>query len=213
MPVAPPFLLPFPITMADTLRVLCLGHSFVRRAQNFMQINGLGNLTLPEEHFTVQLLGRGGARQSDLLELFANCSNTPDLVILDIGTNDLVDVSHVSQAIQLADNVYQTAQSLLAKGVSRVIILEVLPRSTRGRHGAAQAFTTHARSYNRHIQASVQRHREHVPIFFWYHAGMSYKAEQFLSDGVHLNRDGNYKYIKSIKRAVITHRPALRPAH
>ena len=48
-----------------------------------------------------------------------------------IGTNDLVDVSHVSEAIKLADNVYQTAQALLAKGVSRVIILEVLPRSKR----------------------------------------------------------------------------------
>ena len=141
--------------MADTLKVLCLGHSFVRRAQNFMQINGLGNLTLPEEHFTVHMSGLSGARQSDLLELFVNCLHTPDLVILDIGTNDLVDVSHVSAATKLADNVYQTAQALLAKGVSRVIILEVLPRSTRGRHGATQAFTTHARSYNRYIQALV----------------------------------------------------------
>ena len=48
-----------------------------------------------------------------------------------IGTNDLVDVSHLSEAIKLADNVYQTAQALLAKGVSWVIILEVLPRSKR----------------------------------------------------------------------------------
>ena len=178
-----------------------------------MQINGLSNLTLPEEHFTVHMSGLSGARQPDLLELFVDCLHTPDLVILDIGTNDLVDVSHVSEATKLADNVYHTAQALLAKGVSRVIILEVLPRSTKGRYGATQAFTTHARSYNRHIQALVQRHREQVPVFFWYHAGMSYKAEQFLSDGVHLNKDGIYKYIKSIKRAVITHRPALRPAH
>ena len=109
--------------MADTLKVLCLGHNFIRRAQNFMQISRLSNLTLPEEHFTVHMSGLSGARQPDLLELFVNCFHTTDLVILDIGTNDLVDVSHVSEVTKLADNVYHTAQSLLAKGVSRVIIL------------------------------------------------------------------------------------------
>ena len=31
--------------------------SSVRGAQNFMQISGLGYLTLPEQHFTVHMLG------------------------------------------------------------------------------------------------------------------------------------------------------------
>ena len=196
--------------MADPIRVTVLGHSFVRRAHKFTQDKQIDNLYLPPEHFTLQMLGQGGANWSDLMDMFERCSSEPELVIIDIGTNDLAGVTQLYQAHQVVVNVFQVARTLISRGVSRVIVLQVLPRSSAGRY-ADPLFSNYAHAYNDCMKMLIYQSKSSVPIFFWYHSGMSYKADPFLSDGLHLNEAGNYKYIRSIKRAVLKHRPALRP--
>ena len=61
--------------MADPIRVTVLGHSFVRRAHKFTQDKQIDNLYLPPEHFTLQMLGQGGAHWSDLMDMFERCSS------------------------------------------------------------------------------------------------------------------------------------------
>ena len=194
--------------MAARTSVLVLGHSFVRRAFDYMQTKDLRNLNLPSEHFIVTFSGRGGASLDVMSALYTDCGFTPDLVILDIGTNDLASVTCTRQATNIASRAFDFALHLIAQGVKHVVILEVLPRM--GGHYWTPAFAPHAKAYNRHILALVYHHKDPTPISFWFHAGLASNPDYFAADGVHLSDSGTSKYIKSLKRAILKFRAAPR---
>lgn len=166
-----------------------------------MQNNRIRNLDLPLPNFNVTMQGRGGAYVRDLAALYSNCEVTPHLAVIDIGTNDLSMVNSTQQATNVAKSVFDFATSLVARGVKKVVILEVLPRTRYGRHGAPRSFNSLVQAYNSQIQALVCQNN--VPISYWFHADLSSQAESFITDGVHLTNDGISRYLRSLKRAIL----------
>ena len=89
--------------------VLVLGHSFVKRADNFISLGNEGvtyNLGLSDATFC--FMGVSGLQVAGLKDLKSTVSETsPDFIILDIGTND---IANGSDPIQLARQLYTIAQ-------------------------------------------------------------------------------------------------------
>ena len=189
--------------MGDShLEVLVLGHSFVTRAERHLLSKGDNNCAMHPGSHNVVLKGRSGAHIRDIIPLFQQRSVTPHLVIIDIGTNDLTNNRITTHS--LANQVYSTAKHLIDHyGVERVVILEVLPRTTWGRHGAPISFAGRVSRYNAMIRSLVFRGKLSVPVTFWYHPGLSISPDTFILDGVHLNPSGLAKYIKSIRRLIL----------
>ena len=137
-----------PSSGCNSTRVLIMGHSFVRRADQYLRNKRIRNLHLPLSEFSVTLQGRGGAYACHLPELYDKCNVTPDMVVIDIGTNDLSMVKTDDEATNVAKRVYAFANTLVARGVKQVVILEVLPRTRPGRHGAPRSFDSLVASFN-----------------------------------------------------------------
>ena len=119
--------------MANRIRTLCIGHSFIRRADKYLQRHSVHNLNLPTQYHSVSFLSRSGTHISDILPLFDTCASNPDVVIIDVGTNDLVSDTPVQA---LAANLFKVAKTILKSGVKRIIILETLDRTPGSQRGA-----------------------------------------------------------------------------
>ena len=154
------------------------------------------NLKLPSQFHSVKFLGRGGAHISDIPLLFETRCATPDLVILDIGTNDLASLTPTQT---LAVNVFKAAESMLKAGVKRIVILETLYRTPVGKHGAPPLFNTRVRQLNSQLKSLI---KNHIHMEYWYHKGLASRITNYLSDGVHLNVEGTRKYVRSLRQAV-----------
>jgi hypothetical protein len=183
--------------MAAT-RTLVVGHSFVTRAKTFTEDHSMLNLNLSPRYHVVDFVGRGGAQIQDVLTLFAARPADPDLVIVDIGTNDL---SGTISPISLANDLWDIAKTLLTTGVKRVILLGPVYRAAEGRHAAPDQFNEHVRIFNRALQMTIKG--SSLPVHFWYHRGLSAQVTAYITDGVHLNSAGVQKYLRSLRRAVM----------
>ena len=189
--------------------VLIIGHSFVQRAATHMENKGIRNLYLPCNDFTVTLQGRGGAYAHNLPELYDSCDITPHLALIDIGTNDLSNFNTTQQATKVAQRVFDFGCTLVERGVKYVIILEILPRACHGRYSAPPFFSTLVQAYNWHIQELIHQNNESVPISYWFHSALASKTESYIKDGVHLNNGGISRYLRSLKKAILTYSAVL----
>jgi lysophospholipase L1-like esterase len=187
-----------PSTTCDPVKTLILGHSFVARANDYIIERGMGNLNLPTSYHDVQLYGKGGAKITDLDCMYRRGPGNSDLVIIDIGTNDLTGARSIDQ---LTSELIDSAEKILASGVKRVIILGVLSRTTRGRHRAGPGFNDRVKAFNKLLQCRMIRSGR--AIHFWYHKGLSSRVEAFIQDGVHLSPDGLAKYVRSLRRVIM----------
>ena len=152
--------------MVDShLEVLVLGHSFVSRAERHLLSKGDNNCSMNPRAHQVVLKGKGGAHVPDIMPLFHQRSVTPHLVIIDIGTNDLTNLRFTTHS--LARQVFSTAKRIIQQyGVKQVVILEVLPRTTWGRHGAPVSFSGRVARYNSIIRSLVFQYKNEVPVSF-----------------------------------------------
>ena len=190
---------------------LFLGHSFVRRASQHLLSSNQSNLNLPLATHDVMFQFRGGAHIADIMHLYRKAPNfNPDIVVIDIGTNDLFNFTN-TPSHSLALQLFDTARHLVQHcGVRHVIILEVLPRTTWGRFGAPQSFSSRVARFNTMLKSLVSQHQESTPISFWFHKGILADVSQFILDGCHLNPAGMTKYLKSVRRAILFQTRALR---
>ena len=203
--------------MADhpVLHFLILGHSFITRSDKHLSQtssdNHLHNFTLPRVSHDVNMQGRSGAHAGDMFPLFQTCFSYPDVVIIDVGTNDLTDGRLPVHTLALP--IFNIARRLTRfAGVKRVVLMEILPRTTWGRHGAPVSFSRRVTQYNTMLKSLIFQYKDQVPVTFWFHKGMASNIENFISDGVHLNSLGMIKYIKSVRRAILkTSRIIRRP--
>ena len=142
------FLLTSSSNMADPiLHFLVLGHSFVTRAERSLLSISDDNFTLPRVSHQVKLQGCSGAHVYDIMPLYRHCSFFADVVILDIGTNDLLDRHVLPHTLAL--QVFDIARRLSSyAGIKHVIILEALPRTTWGKYGAPVSFSHKVSQYN-----------------------------------------------------------------
>ena len=176
-------------------KVLILGHSFIRRLGQFVDKRPQLNYHfMLEESATFKWHGVGGRTvaktiKSDLhvIESFA-----PDIVVLQLGTNDLsrLDPLVVGSAIEDLVRILHDSHN-----VKLVCVCQTIYR------GSDPAFNVRVRALTKFLKILL----EPLPYsFFWGHRGFWNTTQRFLArDGVHLNRLGQYKLYRSLRGAVL----------
>ncbi len=178
--------------------ILMLGHSFVHRLARFARDRGCPNMTLDPSLYSIAYLSEGGMRMSGLVnQVAAIRRNRPQVVFMEIGTNDLA--SGVSPD-SLAQEVKRFAVYLLQhENVKRVIVSQVTFRA-EGSPRTPKDFNRTVTAYN----ATIHKLLKNVDgVKFWRHRNMWAHWQQLLSDGVHFNDTGNRRYYNSVRGAII----------
>ena len=175
-------------------RVLILGHSFIRRLREHItssQDNGytakLGILT-PE--FFCKWHGVGGRTIAKVVKYDLGVVKDfgPDIIILQLGSNDLVDSTALTVGSDIEDLVVLLHDHYK---VDLICVCQTLRRSS-----LEVMFNKNVSLLTRYLKAVL----EPIPYaFFWSHRGFWTTKSQFLSrDGVHLNGGGQHKLYRNI---------------
>ena len=177
--------------------VLILGHSFVRRLSSDLSSNFDARAA---EHFhllgnaSIHLHGVGGRTVKTLCRYdFGAVSNIkPDIIILEIGTNDLV----ANRPEVVGSEIDDLVQLLLQFYSVRVIgVCEVIPRVR------APFFNNAAPILNQYLHDVLELRPN---VFSWRHSGFSNPTvSPYLRDGVHLNPRGQYSLYRSYRGAIL----------
>ena len=181
--------------------VLILGHSFVKRLKSDIE-TGFdsrvdGNFNLHGSAF-VHMFGVGGRTFSKLQAHDLNVISrlAPDVVILEIGTNDLSQSGPEVVASEI-----EVLVSLLREKYSvRVIgVCQVIPRGQS--YAGFQSFNIKVPVLHQCLSALL----EHIDnVFCWYHKGFSNLSQTRLThDGVHLDPLGQYFLYRSYRGAIL----------
>ena len=180
---------------------LILGHSFVRRLKRDLEL-GFDSRAASDFnlHGTASVHFHGvGDRTVQTIEendLHVVRDLAPDIVILEIGTNDLSLALPQTVGSQIEEFV-----RLLRRDYSvRVIgVCGVIPRGISVPH--AMAFLDHATLLNHYVSIVLE---EFPTVFCWSHAEFnSPHKDLHLRDGVHVNPTGQYLLYRSYRGAII----------
>ncbi|XP_061192392.1 uncharacterized protein LOC133200619 [Saccostrea echinata] len=196
-----------------TLKVLILGHSFIRRFENFVSISSdhrvTPNLNLNSEELQIFYLGYGGASLAQIRAQGTRYVRNlrPDVVLLQAVSNDLCrrntsveDIFH-----ELADFVIYFRD---AEDVKKVVVLQTLHRIPPTRrirfHVDTEWFNKIVDELNRRMSNYLQN-VEGAAFFrlsgFWC---PNNQRTAFLADGVHLNNQGNKKYYNNLRAVIVS---------
>ena len=180
--------------------VLILGHSFVKRICHDLDINAIpGAYANFDLHGTasVRLHGIGGRTVAKLrkYDLHVVRSLSPDIVILEIGTNDLS--VHGPEVVGSA--IDELVELLRVNFSVRVVVVcEIISRGSSNTR--AENFNASAKVLNRYVRA-VLEHQTNV--FTWQHRGfINPYRNLLLPDGVHVNPAGQYCLYRSYRGAI-----------
>ena len=177
-------------------RVLILGHSFIRRLREFISSNSNDcnvNFRLADSVVT-RWHGVGGRTVAKTLQfdLPTVSSFGPDIVILQLGSNDLVTFSPLRVGSIIEDFVRLLHTSY---GVKLVCVCQTLRRDN------AAVFNSKVGLLTRYLWVVL----EPLPYaIFWGHRGFwKARANFYAPDGIHLNGLAQYKLYKSLRGAVL----------
>ena len=179
------------------LRILILGHSFIRRLHVFLRQNFnevfARNLHIDGD-LSIKWHGIGGRTISKVIrhdlgivEKFA-----PEIVVIQLGTNDLSSLSAVETGSALEDLSRLLHESY---GVQRVCVCQTIFRSN------APLFNRQVKLLTKYLKVVL----EPIPyVLYRRHRGFWNCKSRFLTrDGVHLNHFGQYKSFRSLRGAVL----------
>ena len=175
-------------------KVMILGHSFVRRFHCDLEkhFDARAKRDFDLSTVNVRLFGTGGRTVAKInhFDLKTVARFSPDVVILEVGTNDLSDKPPETVGSEIDD----LAVKLINEFSVRVVgICNVIPR-------ADQNFSEKAELLNRYLSVVVDNPR----VFTWRHKGLNSPKHSVLSvDGVHLNPYGQYLLYRSYRGAVL----------
>lgn len=177
------------------VKVLLVGHSFVKRAERDIKSNPAMDLNFrfkPEE-VEVRIHGVGGrtARKIKEQDLHVIQRFSPEIVILEIGTNELAKKS----SPLVAEDIKALVKTILAQGsVKLVSVNQVIFRQ------GDQSFNQRVEALNYQLTLPGE-----LPsgAFFWKHVGLWFTAGHLLPDGVHLNPLGTKRIYRSWRGAMV----------
>jgi hypothetical protein len=175
---------------AAPLKVVVLGHSFVKRA---MEHTLLQNLSLSTETHKIFLIGLSGGKAYDLWEYMDQIQAIgPAPGILDIGTNALIHIAP-EQLVNLMGKI--TTHMIKHCQVKSVVCLQVLPRNKSGKFVASAVFRNNIKNYNSLLWVKVYQHhtcsQNPSPLKSWFHKGLRANISEFIAvDVCHLNQEG-----------------------
>ena len=168
--------------------IFILGHSFIRRFDNFVAANpNLNHQFLLNNVATLKWRGVGAELQYDLPVV---ASSAPDIVILQLGTNDLSRLDPLVVASSIEDFVTILHDTY---NVKLICVCQTLL-------GSDPVFNTRVRALNKYVKTFL----EALPyVSFGGHRGFWNASQIFLArDGIHLNRQGQYKLFRSLRGAI-----------
>ena len=184
-------------------KALIIGHSFVRRLRSDLEryFDARADIHFGlDQSMDVFLYGVGGLTVS---QLRGRCSRqvrdvSPDIVLLEIGTNDLGNIPPEIVGSNIHDLV-EFAHSTL--GVPMVGVSLVIPRRLRESGLPDSAFNSLAEKLNRYLSVVL----DDMPfVFVWRHKELeSLHRAVLLPDGVHLNPHGQYLLYRSYRGALL----------
>ena len=186
------------------LRVLILGHSFVRRLEEFSQSEPEWlNLGFDVTKIDVSFIGIGGGTIRGGTKCIINKGHMtaihniqPHIVYLQIGGNDLCDFD--CKSLTLSQDIMSYAEFLLqGYGVQHVVVGQLLPRFSRRCPADYNYKVCQVNNELIKLCASASN------VTFWHHRGFWNDAQSLIgNDGVHLNQRGLLKYSKSVRAGV-----------
>ena len=175
-------------------KVMILGHSFVRRLSCDLdqQFDDRAKRNFDLNHVNVRLFGVGGRTVKKIkdFDLSVVLRFAPDVVILEIGTNDLCNISAEVVGSEIDDLVKQ----LLSDFSVRVVgVCLVIPR-------AEALFNQKVKLLNRYLSVVI----DNPHVFLWRHKILDEpRCDFLLQDGVHLNPCGQYLLYRSYRGAIL----------
>lgn len=182
--------------MMDGLRVVLVGHSYVRRLGQFMcRSQRYRNLGLQRD--AVEVYGYGGATVHGGRNIcrrlnFRSVANA-DVVFLHIGENDYMSLD----PFVVADEIYSLAMMLVIQhGVQYVLVGELLP------------FPNHGRQWTQLVNGRLQQLTSNSwRVRFWRHrrAFFAVQPHVYCRDGVHVAQEFMRVYWNSVRFAVLSH--------
>ena len=193
-------------SVAVPRRVLILGHSYVRRLEEFINHSNSShinrNFTFEDSQFQIFFSGYGGAGIARIHEVWSENLHKfrPHAVILQIGSNDIGRGFNLTKVPALCSRIISLAQRIQnSYSVEKVLISQLFFRN-RARcpifNECTQAvnYELQARLVNSHTIA-VWKHRN-----FW---KPEVRARIENRDQIHFNDEGNLKYYNSLKGAIL----------
>ena len=184
------------------MNVLIAGHSYVRRLDFDLKVRQLRFLL---QDVNVTLCGYGGATiraPKPLLPCMRakTILSGHDMVILDLGSNDLDTVRHPEvDTHELAQEYLDLAKYLLEYGAKTIVLCLPIPRSERAFPGSFERTST----FNDHVTREC---KDTPNVYTWFHKGLFKRDGKYLDKhGVHLNALGSIKYFHSLRAAVKFH--------
>ena len=180
-----------------SVRVLVRGHSFIHCLHTFLLYNFnahiSANMSLPGD-LEIRWHGIGGRTVSKTIrfDLHVVTEFAPNIVILQLGTNDLATTSAFETGSAIEDLSRLLHESY---GVQVVCVCQAIYRQN-------------SPSFNRQVDLLTKYLKvvlEPLPYtFYWRHRGFwRCKSRFFACDGVHLNDRGNYNFFRSLIGVVL----------
>lgn len=182
---------------SPTLRVLILGHSFVRRLEEYTRINYYSNLNVASPRLQVHFSGIGGLRATDLMSHFSEVEYfRPNVVIVDAGSNDL---ANGILPATVDDHIQMFFDACLSFQVEYCMSLQQLYRFSSHKYTVPDNFNNCIVQLNNLLGKSGAQHSS-----LWKHrCGLWVNWQSYLlPDGTHLNDKGMVKYFKSVRQGV-----------
>jgi len=185
----------------STKKALILGHSFVRRLKEFVirdtkhQFCDTLNIA---DACSVAWHGIGG-RTIEKINLFDRAiisSIKPDILLLEIGSNDLCPV--YSKPKTVASDILQFVKSYHDDLHVKIIIVCQICKRSKSPHAK---YNDNVSAANNYLKLALSKTEYAI---FWRHRGLSNPTGNiFARDGIHLNGLGNKALYKSYRGAIL----------
>ena len=182
--------------------VLILGHSFIRRLCHDLEtgFDQQADLNFNLKGTPVVFMRGMGGRTVPKLRIFdlhVVKQLSPDIIILEIGTNDLTRVGPEVVGSEINDFVRFLVDNL---AVNVVGVCHVIP-SVFSCAASQTSFLTSATALNQYTNAVLG---DLPNVFCWVHTPFSSPGKDFyLNDGVHLNSVGQYQLYRSYRGTIL----------
>ena len=204
------------------LKVLCLGHSFIRRLGEYVKKPHYSdklhqfsktNLWLSQQEFQVIYIGYGGStigrngKKPILKHLHYIGIYHTDILFVQMGSNDLCRPD--CDPFQLSKDVFKICDFIRVAYETKVIVLgQILHRSGKGLPVLVPDYNQRVDATNRAV-ASGTRCNPHY-MFCWHDKFTCTTKNVYTDDGIHLNKHTGYpKYSYSVRGAVLRARDLI----
>ena len=184
-------------------QILVFGHSFVRRLREALlsqfDSRASANFHLPQSGH-VELRGTGGRTVDKVLiyDLHVFEQSKADIVVLDIGTNDLGTLAPEVVGSKIDDLVCLLRTRY---GIRIVVVCQVLDRNIAHTDKPDRVFNAKAAVLRQYLSVVLAGQ---PGVLLWEHRDFAHPARSLLAkDGVHCNAGGQYCLYRSYRGAIL----------